>query len=70
MRYRIYPKRHVVLSVFSARLANAKDELAKLDPNSSSVFYYQSEIAALTEEIALIQSHGPEEIAVELEDQK
>ncbi len=56
MRYRIYPQKSDVLAMFLARL-----EVAELS--------YDYDLAAeLREEIALIQSHGPTEIACELED--
>ena len=56
MKFRIFPKKSDVLAMFLERLDTA-DEMGD-----------DAMAVALSEEIALIESHGPEEIAVELED--
>ena len=69
MRYRIYPQKSDVLAMFLARLEAAEQRLSAsimlgvADPGLDMAL-----VECLREEVALIQSHAPAEIAVELED--
>jgi hypothetical protein len=67
MKYRVYPQKSDVLAMFLARLELAELRLTQAKTEEDARFYAIS-IGCLKEEIALIQSHGPQEIACEIED--
>lgn len=76
MKFRIYPAKSDVLALFLSRLEkveariNEPQGLIYSPTDATGKAYAEAERDALREEIALIQSHGPAEIAVELDDQR
>ncbi len=70
MRYRIFPQKSDVLAMFLSRLEACELRVANAATSAfPGISSFDVALAAsLREEIALIQSHGPAEIAVELED--
>lgn len=82
MKYRIYPQKSDVLAMFLARQEKAEQAISDLTKKIDECIFhgptlqdyvrertfFQSDLESLKTEIALIRSHAPSEIAVELED--
>lgn len=74
MKYRIYPQKEVVLAIFQRRLEAVEKRLAEpesiiYNPNNVTLRQYdEAERKSLLEELELLNSHRPSEVAVELED--